>query len=206
MTLALPPLPYDYDALEPFISAATMKLHHDVHHRGYLDRVEALVRGSALEGQSLEALIRRSSGNPELRSLYNSAAQAWNHAFFWRSLRPAGSAGAPPQEIAGRIAADFGGQQQCLDAFRSIALAHFGSGWTWLLERDGRLCIEATANADSPLGRGGVPLLVVDVWEHAYYLDYQSRRGEYLTAVLGHLLDWDFAQRNLRERSDEVHA
>lgn len=206
MTLTLPPLPYDYDALAPFISAATMKLHHGVHHRGYLDRVGVLVRGSDLEGQPLETLVRRSAGNPGLRSLYNSAAQAWNHAFFWRSLRPAGSASAPAQDFASRIAADFGGQKQFLDAFKSIALAHFGSGWAWLLERDGRLCIEATANADTPLGRGGVPLLVLDVWEHAYYLDYQARRGEYLTVVLDHLLDWDFAQRNLRERSDEVHA
>lgn len=204
MTLALPSLPYDYDALEPFISAATMKLHHDVHHRGYLDRVGVLVRGSDLEGQPLETIVRRSAGDAASRTLYNSAAQAWNHAFFWRCLRPAGRAGAPSQGFASRIAADFGGQKQFLDAFKSIALAHFGSGWAWLLERDGRLCIEATANADSPLG--GVPLVVLDVWEHAYYLDYQARRGEYLTAVLDHLLDWTFAEHNLQERRDEVHA
>lgn len=206
MTLALPPLPYDYDGLEPFISAATLKLHHGVHHRGYLERVGVLVRGTDLEGQALEAIIRRSALGGRLRGLHNSAAQAWNHAFFWRSLRPAINSSAPSSAFAARIAADFGGQEQLLDAFKSLALSHFGSGWVWLLERDGRLCLEATPNAENPLGHGGVPLLVVDVWEHAYYLDYQARRGEYLSAVLEHLLDWNFAERNLRERSDEAHA
>lgn len=206
MTLALPPLPYDYDGLEPFISTATLKLHHGVHHQGYLDRVNALVRGTDLEGRSLEDIVMRCRVDSGKRSLFNSAAQAWNHAFFWRSLRPASAHGAPSKALARRIAADFGGQEKLLDAFKSTALTHFGSGWAWLVERDGRLCIEATANADNLLGRGGVPLLVVDVWEHAYYLDYQARRGEYLTAVLDHLLDWSFAERNLRQRSDEVHA
>ncbi|MGH8221641.1 MAG: superoxide dismutase [Woeseiaceae bacterium] len=204
MTLALPPLPYDYDGLQPFISAATLKLHHGVHHRGYLERVAVLVRGTPLEGQPLEAIIRRSAFEPALRSLRNSAAQAWNHAFLWQSLRPAASSNVPTGSLASRIASDFGGQRQFADAFGSAALAHFGSGWVWLLDRDGRLRIEATANADNPLGRGGTPLLVVDVWEHAYYLDYQARRGDYVAAVLEHLLDWDFAARNLA-REEAVH-
>ena len=206
MSLALPPLSYDYDALEPFISTATLKLHHGVHHRGYLERVNALVRGTALENLPLEEIVRRSRLDGAPRGLFNSAAQAWNHAFYWHSMRPAGAPRGPAAALAGRIAADFGDQARFADAFKAAALAQFGSGWAWLMERDGRLRIEATANAENPVGRGGVPLLVLDVWEHAYYLDYQARRGEYLTAVLDHLLDWDFAERNLQERSDEVHA
>lgn len=210
MPLTLPPLPYAYDALEPFISATTLKLHHGVHHAGYVDRANALVRGTALEGLPLRAVVERSAGDPAARNLFNSAAQAWNHAFFWRSLHAAGRRAAPSPRLAARIAREFGGQTELLERLKSAALAVFGSGWAWLLERDGRLRVETTANADCPIVGGAIPALVIDVWEHAYYLDYQARRAEYLGNVVEHLLDWEFAERNLfampRERGHEAHA
>lgn len=200
MSLTLPSLPYAHDALEPFISAATLKLHHGVHHAGYVERVNALVRGTALESLPLRAIVERSARDPAARNLFNSAAQAWNHEFFWRSLRPAGQRAAVPSRLAARIAKDFGGQDRLLERLKSAAISVFGSGWAWLLERDGRLCVETSANADSPITTGGVPGLVIDVWEHAYYLDYQARRADYVSGVLEHLLDWEFAERNLLAR------
>jgi Fe-Mn family superoxide dismutase len=197
MPLTLPPLPYEYDALEPFISAATLKLHHGVHHAGYVDRVNALVRGDALGDLPLRAVVERSAGDPAERSLFNNAAQAWNHAFYWRSLHAAGKRAAPSPRLAARVAKDFGGQARLVEQLKSAALSVFGSGWAWLVERDGRLRVETTANADCPIVTGGVPGLVIDVWEHAYYLDYQARRAEYVSSVIEHLLDWEFAERNL---------
>ena len=197
MPLTLSSLPYEHDALEPFMSAATLKLHHGVHHAGYVDRVNALVRGTGLANLPLGSIVERSARDPAARSLFNSAAQAWNHAFFWRSLRPAGERPAMPTRLAARIAKDFGGQERLIALLKSAALSVFGSGWVWLLEREGRLRVEATANADCPVVFGGVPGLVIDVWEHAYYLDYQARRADYVSAVIEHLLDWEFAARNL---------
>lgn len=197
MPLILPPLTYEYDALEPFISAATLKLHHGVHHAGYVGRVNALVRGDALEGLPLRAIFERTAGDPAARSLCNNAAQAWNHAFYWRSLHAAGKRASPSPRLAARIAKDLGGQARLLEQLKSAALSVFGSGWVWLLERDGRLRVETTVNGDCPIVTGAVPGLVVDVWEHAYYLDYQARRAEYVSSVIEHLLDWDFAEHNL---------
>jgi len=205
MPLTLPPLPYEYDALEPFISAATLKLHHGVHHAGYVDRANALVRGTELADLPLRLIVERSARDSGARSLFNSAAQAWNHAFFWRSLRPAGQRPAVPARLAARIASDLGGQERLLALLKTTALSVFGSGWVWLLERDGRLRVEATANADCPVVSGGVPGLVIDVWEHAYYLDYQARRADYVSAVIEHLLDWEFAAGNLLD-TEVQHA
>jgi len=197
MPLTLPPLPYEYDALEPFVSATTLKVHHGVHHAGYVERANALVHGTALEGLPLRAIVERSAGDPRQHSLFNSAAQAWNHAFYWRSLHAAGKRSAPSPRLAARIARDFGGQARLLEELKTAALSVFGSGWAWLVARDGRLSVETTANADCPIATGGAPVLVIDVWEHAYYLDYQARRADYVSGVLGHLLDWEFAERNL---------
>jgi Fe-Mn family superoxide dismutase len=205
MSLTLPSLPYTHDALEPFISAATLKLHHGVHHAGYVERVNALVRGTALEDQPLHAIVERSARDPAARNLFNSAAQAWNHAFFWRSMRPAGQRAPVPSRLAARISRDLGGQARLLERLKSAALSVFGSGWAWLIERDGRLSVETTSNADCPITTGGVPVLVIDVWEHAYYVDYQARRADYVSAVLEHLLDWEFAERNLLA-GERVHA
>jgi Fe-Mn family superoxide dismutase len=200
MAITLPDLPYDHDALEPVISAATLKLHHGAHHRGYVDKLNLLLKGSALAGASLETIVKRSPG-----AMFNNAAQAWNHAFYWRSLRPKGAGRGPQGELAARLAADFGGQQRFAEQFKAAATGVFGSGWVWLLDRGASLEIVTTANADTPIARGEVPLLVLDVWEHAYYLDYQSRRADYVDGAVDFLLDWDFAQRNL-VRGQAAHA
>ena len=203
VSLTLPSLPYEHDALEPFVSATTLKLHHGVHHAGYVDRANALLRGTALEGLPLHAVVEHSASDPTAHTLFNNAAQAWNHAFFWRSLHAVDKRNAPSPRLAARIASDLGGQARLLELLKSAALSVFGSGWVWLLERDGQLCVETTANADCPITTGGVPGLVIDVWEHAYYLDYQARRADYVSGVVGHLLDWEFAEHNLLAK--ELH-
>ena len=209
MAITLPDLPYDYDALHPLISAATLKLHHGAHHRGYVDKLNALVKGSDLEGVALEIIVKRSAAaaayDPASRAIFNNAAQAWNHAFYWRSLTPKVLAGKPRGALAARIDADFGGHKRFSELFKAAAAAVFGSGWVWLVEGGGTLQIKATANADTPIAHGQMPLLVLDVWEHAYYLDYQSRRAAYVEGAVDFLLDWEFAERNFA-RQEAAHA
>ena len=192
MAFRLPELPYGYDALEPVISAATLKLHHGAHHRGYIDKLNALVRDDA----DLESIIRRTAMDSAARAVFNNAAQAWNHSFYWRSLRPKGGNG-PQGRVAERIAADYGSRESFVEQFKGAALGVFGSGWTWLVVERGRLRITCTSNADTPVAHRQTPLLVLDVWEHAYYLDYQSRRADHVSAVVEHLLNWEFAEANL---------
>jgi Fe-Mn family superoxide dismutase len=188
MTISLPPLPYEYHALEPVISAAALKLHHGAHHRAYVDKANALLKNTALAGASLEEVVRRSSG-----PLFNNAAQAWNHAFFWKSLRPR-AAGASRNHLKARFA----------EQLKGAAAGVFGSGWVWLVEEAGALKVTATANAGTPIALGHKPLLALDVWEHAYYLDHQNRRDAYVAGVVEHLLDWEFAERNLAEEAVHV--
>jgi Fe-Mn family superoxide dismutase len=201
MAIKLPDLPYDYDALRPVMSSATLKLHHGAHHRGYVDKLNALLKGSDLESAPLETIVERSArtaaSDPAARSIFNNAAQAWNHAFFWQSLRPKGSSCAPSGALGALVDIEFGGMPQFGKAISSAAGSLFGSGWVWLIEEAGRLGIVATSNADTPIVRGQTPLLVLDVWEHAYYLDHQSRRDLYVAGVVEHLLNWEFAERNL---------
>jgi Fe-Mn family superoxide dismutase len=199
MAITLPDLPYDYDALHPVISAATMKLHHGAHHRGYVDKLNALVKGTDLEDASLESIVERSAG-----AVFNNAAQAWNHAFYWRSLRPQVRSGRPQGALAARIDADFGGRQRFCELFKAAAMGVFGSGWVWLVDAGGKLEIKPTANADTPIAHGQQPLLVLDVWEHAYYLDYQSRRLAYVEGAVDLLLDWEFAERNFARQEAVV--
>jgi Fe-Mn family superoxide dismutase len=200
MPLNLPRLPYELDALEPLIGARTLKLHHGSHHRGYVKRLNALVKGTGLERLPLEAIVRQSArgaaAGASPAALFDNAAQAWNHEFQWLSLRPARHRAAPGRTLAQRIARDFGGHAGFLEAFRAAAAGHFGSGWLWLIAAEGRLRVVTTANADTPLVHGHVPLLTLDLWEHAYYLDYHSRRDAYVSGVAERLLDWDFAERN----------
>jgi Fe-Mn family superoxide dismutase len=174
--------PYPLDALEPFISARTLQIHHGRHHRAYVEKANALI-GDA-DG-TVEELIVRSATDSSRRTLFNNAAQAWNHAFYWRSLRPPRKA-AVPREFAG-----------FLDDLKTKAVGHFGSGWVWLVRDGTSLKVVATPNADTPFVHGMTPLLAIDVWEHAYYLDRQERRTEYVNAVVDNLLDWDFAAANL---------
>jgi len=199
MTIELPNLDYAYEALEPVISAATLKTHHGKHHRGYVDKLNALIRDTDLAGSSLETIVQRSAERSAADAVnvavFNSAAQAWNHAFYWKSLRPKGGRGAQGA-LAARIVIDFKSDVGFAEAFKSAAVGHFGSGWAWLVLDGGALKIVTTSNADTPIVRGQVPLLVVDVWEHAYYLDYQERRAAYVAEVVDHLLDWEFVERN----------
>lgn len=209
MAITLPHLPYDYDALQPVISTATMKLHHDAHHRSYVDKLNALVKGSALENVSLETIVKSSASQapagPASRAIFNNAAQAWNHAFYWRSLRAKVAGGRPQGALAARIDTDFGGYQHFCDLFKAAAVGVFGSGWAWLVERGGVLEIKTTGNADTPIVHGQRPLLVLDVWEHAYYLDYQSRRIAYVEGAVDFLLDWEFAESNFVQQQ-AAHA
>lgn len=182
MIFSLPDLPYELHALEPVISSATLKLHHGAHHRGYVDKLNRLMKGTELEGRTLEDIVRRSSG-----AVFNNAAQAWNHAFFWQSLAPAHEPAAHRCSLGARFAAEL----------KTAAAGFFGSGWIWLVEEHGTLSVTATVNADNPLRRGLKPLLVIDLWEHAYYLDHQNRRDAYVDGVVDRLLNWEFAEQNL---------
>lgn len=183
MPLELAPLPYRLEALEPYISAKTLATHHGKHHLAYVEKTRQLAGEHA---GSLEEIISRAAGDPARAALFNNAAQAWNHAFYWRSLRPLGGAKVPAQ-LARHV-----------EPLKAAAKQHFGSGWAWLVREGAELKVVTTANADTPLAHGQAPLLVIDVWEHAYYLDYQERRAAYVDAVVDHLLNWDFALVNLK--------
>jgi Fe-Mn family superoxide dismutase len=200
MQITLPQLPYPYDALEPHISRTTLEVHHGKHHRAYVEKVKTLAREVRLADQPLERIIQQTAGQDSHRALFNNAAQAWNHAFYWRSLRPAGG-GKPQGEIAERMQADLGGYDSFVERLAAAATGQFGSGWAWLVLDGNRLHVTQTANADTPLAHGQTPLLALDVWEHAYYLDYQNRRADYVSAVIEHLINWDFANRNLSRRA-----
>jgi len=195
MSVTLPPLPYALDALEPHISRRTLAAHYGQHHAAYVEKTRSLVQGSPLESASLEEIVQRSAEQTG-SILFNAAAQAWNHAFYWRSMRPGGG-GEAHGAIAHVIEDGFGSQRAFSQEFVATAGDQFGSGWAWLVLDGGRLQVTATSNADTPLITTQVPLLAIDVWEHAYYLDYQHRRLDYLAAVLANLVDWEFANHNL---------
>ncbi len=195
MTHVLPPLPYAENALEPVISARTLGFHYVRHHQGYVDNLNKLVAGTKYADLSLEAIVAGSAGRPEASAIFNNAAQAWNHDFYWHSLSPTGG-GHPPAELRQQIESSFGSVDGCRTELARAALGQFGSGWAWLVLDGGAIRVAATANADSPLTRGLRPLLVIDVWEHAYYLDYQNRRADYVEAVLDKLINWEFALHN----------
>jgi Fe-Mn family superoxide dismutase len=199
MPIELPNLPYPYDALEPYISGATLTTHYGKHHRAYVDKTNALVNDTPLAGATLEAIAQasaqRAAADPAMRTLFNNAAQAWNHAFYWSSLRPQGGRG-PQGALAARIRAEFGDEERFATAFKAAATGHFGSGWAWLVLDGKALKVMTTSNADTPIVHGQVPLLVIDVWEHAYYLDHQERRAAYVAGAVDHLLNWEFAGRN----------
>lgn len=192
----LRPLPYPADALAPVISARTLSFHHGKHHKAYVDKANALVSGTNLEGESPERIIQACRGKSDRMELFNNAAQAWNHDFYWQSLRPKGG-GRPPAAIIDKIEAAFGDFDAFKKQYADAAVKQFGSGWAWLVADGPTLKIVKTSNADSPLTQGQKPLLTIDVWEHAYYLDYQNRRPDYVAAVIDKLLNWEFAAQNL---------
>lgn len=196
MAIELPPLPYAYDALAPHMSARTLEFHHDKHHAAYVAKTNELIRGTELEGADLVTIVRRARERGD-QALFNQAGQAWNHNFLWLSLRPGGGAG-PSGELAERLESDFDGLDGFTEAFKKEAVGHFASGWAWLVLNGERLEVISTHDGDSAIAREGVvPLLVLDLWEHAYYLDYQNRRPDFVDACLANLINWDFAAQNL---------
>jgi Fe-Mn family superoxide dismutase len=193
--VALFRLPYPEDALAPVISARTLGFHHGKHHKTYVDKVNELIAGTEFEGQALERIVLAASGRTDRAELFNNAAQAWNHAFYWRSMRPKGG-GRPGGVLAEKIDAAFGGFEALKKELAAAAVKQFGSGWAWLVSDGHALKVVRTANADVPFIRGQTPLLTIDIWEHAYYLDYQNRRADYVQAVVDKLLNWEFAAEN----------
>ena len=191
----LPPLPYPDDALAPAISAKTISFHYGRHHAGYVKTLNGLVAGTAYAGRPLEDVVRAARAAKDT-AVFNNAAQAWNHDFYWNSLAPAGKGGAPSAKLLAAINASFGSLDACRAALADAAVKRFGSGWAWLVARGGKLAVESTSNAETPAGVDGVrPLLVIDVWEHAYYLDWQNARAAYVKAVVDGHLDWAAASR-----------
>lgn len=195
MAYELPPLPYDYTALEPAISKSTLEFHHDKHHAGYVTKYNAAVQGTELDSKPIEDVIKIVAGDESKTGIFNTGAQAWNHTFYWNSMKPNGG-GAPTGELAQKIDADFGSLDKFKEAFKAAGTGQFGSGWAWLVLDQGTLKVTKTLNADNPLTKGQTPLLTMDVWEHAYYLDYQNQRGTYVDAFLAQVVNWEFAAEN----------
>ena len=195
MGYELPPLPYDYTALEPSISQNTLEFHHDKHHAAYVSKYNDAVKGTELDSKPIEEVIKTIAGNPEKQGLFNNAAQAWNHSFYWQCMKPSGG-GTPTGELAKKIEADFGSFEKFAAAFKAAGATQFGSGWAWLVKDGDRLKVTKTLNAENPLTSGQIPLLTMDVWEHAYYLDYQNKRPAYIDDFLGKLVNWDFVAKN----------
>ncbi|SDY77534.1 superoxide dismutase [Nitrosomonas sp. Nm58] len=195
-TYVLAPLPYADNALEPVISAHTLSFHYGKHHKAYVDNLNKLVADTVFAGQSLEKIITATAGQADKTGIFNNAAQVWNHMFYWHSLSPKGG-GEPPAALKQKIEASFGSVDACKKEFANAAVTQFGSGWAWLVQEGDKLAIAKTSNADSPLTKNIRPLLTIDVWEHAYYLDYQNRRPDYVNTILDKLINWEFAAANL---------
>lgn len=196
MAFELAPLPYAKDALVPYMSALHLEIHHDKHHQAYVTNLNNLVKDKPEAAMSLEAIIKDSAGKADKAGLFNNSAQVWNHDFFWASLKPQGG-GAMPSELEKKIVEDFGSVDAFSEAFVQGGLTQFGSGWVWLVSEGGKLKITKTSNADLPLVHGQHALLTCDVWEHAYYLDYQNRRADFLKVFLQNMANWEFAAQRL---------
>ena len=192
MTITLPDLPYGKDALAPFISEKTIDFHYGKHHNTYVTNLVKLIGGTDLENETLENIIKKTVGDSARAGIFNNAAQVWNHTFYWHSMSPNGGEG-PTGHIAEKIKADFGSYEKFVEEFKNAGLTQFGSGWAWLVLKDGKLQMTKTSNADTPLAHGLKPLLTADVWEHAYYLDYQNKRADYLDVFIKNLINWEFA-------------
>lgn len=199
MVHQLPKLPYALDALEPHIDAVTVGIHYRKHHQAYIDNLNKLVPGSEFAEATLEQIVRKAQG-----PIFNNAAQVWNHDFYWRSLTP--SKTETGGQLDSAITAAFGSKEDLIAQLAEAGKTQFGSGWAWLVSTGGKLAIEKTANAETPMAKGVNCLLAIDVWEHAYYLDYQNARPKYLESVLGKILNWDFAAQNLTKEDHAVRA
>jgi len=195
-SVSLPPLPWPDNALDPVISANTISFHYGKHHKAYVDNLNKLLPGSEFEGQPLEAIVKATAGKPDKAPFFNNAGQVWNHNFYWKCLKPNGG-GMPKGDLADKINAAFGSYDNFKKEFANTCVTQFGSGWGWLVAEAGAVKLVKTANADTPMTKGQTALLTIDVWEHAYYLDYQNRRPDHVNAVIDKLLNWDFAADNL---------
>ncbi len=191
----LPPLPYPENALEPVISARTIEFHYGKHHQGYVNNLNKLIADTPMADLPLEKIMADTVNNSEKANIFNNAAQIWNHNFYWKSLKPGGTAA--PAELKTALEKDFGSIENVRKELSQAAVTQFGSGWAWLVKDGGTLKVVKTPNAQCPLTSGQIPLLTIDVWEHAYYLDYQNRRPDYVAAVIDKLLNWEFALENL---------
>ena len=187
----LPKLPFAMDALEPVISAKTLEFHHGKHHKAYVDTTNKLITGTDLEKQSLEDIISTAAKDESKKTLFNNAAQVWNHDFFWKCLKQGGG-GTPAGAVGSKIVSAWGSVEKFFEELKNAGVTQFGSGWAWLVMDGGELKIMKTPNAENPLVHGMKPLLTIDVWEHAYYLDYQNRRPDFLSSVMEKLINWDF--------------
>ncbi|MCB1324779.1 MAG: superoxide dismutase [Spirochaetales bacterium] len=196
MAITLPDLPYAKDALEPHISAKTLEFHHGKHHNAYVTNLNKLIDGTDLAGADLEGIIKKVAGDTAKAGVFNNAAQVWNHSFYWKCMKPGGG-GRPSGALADKINSAFGSFDKFAEEFKTAAATQFGSGWAWLIDDGGKLAIMKTANADLPLAHGKKALLTIDVWEHAYYLDYQNRRPDYIGTFFEKLVNWDFVASNL---------
>ena len=196
MEIQLDPLPYEVHALEPYIGARTVEIHYYKHHAGYVAKLNDAIRGTRWENRELIDLVRRA----DAQEVFRNAAQAWNHSFYWRSMNPAGSHRADPgPDLRSRLESRFGSIGRFRKTFAEISAAQFGSGWAWLeISEAGELGVTSTGNADTPIRHGRTPLLALDVWEHAYYIDYQNDRARYIDAFLNELINWRFVERNLK--------
>ncbi|MBE9115885.1 superoxide dismutase [Lusitaniella coriacea LEGE 07157] len=196
MSYELPSLPYAYDALDPHISKQTLEFHHDKHHASYVKKYNDAVEGTDMASKSIEEVIKATADNPDKSGIFNNAAQAWNHTFYWNSMKPKGG-GTPTGALADKINSDFGSFDKFVEAFKKAGSSQFGSGWAWLVLDGGTLKVTKTLNAGNPITSGQTPLLTMDVWEHAYYLDYQNKRPDYIDSYINNLVNWDFAAQNL---------
>ncbi len=197
MAITLPALPYANDALAPHITPETIEFHHGKHHNAYVVNLNNLIKDTDLADKDLEAIIQAVAGDASKAGVFNNAAQVWNHTFYWNSMKPNGG-GKPTGAIAAKIDADFGSYEKFVELFTAAATTQFGSGWAWLVVgADGKLAITKTGNADTPIVHGQKPLLTIDVWEHAYYIDFRNLRPKYIATFLEKLVNWDFANANL---------
>lgn len=197
MAITLPALPYANDALLPHITPETLEFHHGKHHNAYVVNLNNLIKDTDLADKSLEDIIKAVAGDASKAGIFNNAAQVWNHTFYWNSMKPAGG-GKPTGAIAAKIDADFGSYEKFVELFTAAATTQFGSGWAWLVVgADGKLAVTKTGNADTPLVHGQKALLTIDVWEHAYYIDFRNLRPKYIATFLESLVNWDFVNANL---------
>lgn len=196
MAFELPLLPYPSNALEPYLTAKTFEFHHGKHHAAYVTNLNNLIKDTDLASKSLEEIVKISAADPAKAGIFNNAAQVWNHTFYWNSMKPSGG-GVPTGAIAEKINADFGSFDNFKTEFKNAGVTQFGSGWAWLVLDGNTLKVVKTPNAENPITKGQIPLLTMDVWEHAYYIDYQNRRPDYAQTFLDSLVNWDFVAENL---------